>query len=57
MPEYRRFYQEGGGYFFTVVTHQRQGFLLDEPIRKALRESIQETRKSSPFKLDTTPQR
>lgn len=31
---------------------KRQTFLWDEPIRKALRQSIQETRKSFPFKVE-----
>ncbi len=32
--------------------HKRQRFLWDEPVRKALRESIQETRQSFPFKVE-----
>ncbi|MBS3966513.1 MAG: transposase [Truepera sp.] len=52
MPNYRRYYQPGASYFFTVVTHRRQHFLLDEPIRAALRQAIQETRQSWPFKVE-----
>lgn len=36
----------------SVVTHKRQRFLLDEPIRLALRQSIQEVRKQWPFKVE-----
>jgi putative transposase len=44
MPRYRRSYTEGGVYFFTVVTHQRQPILLDAPLRLALRAAVEEVR-------------
>jgi len=36
---YRRFYQTGGTYFFTVVTDKRQKILTDETVRSALRQA------------------
>ena len=51
MPDYRRARTKGGTYFFTVVTHRRQPILTDEPIRAALRESIENTRKRLPFEI------
>jgi putative transposase len=52
MPSYRRHYREGGSYFFTVVTQHRQKILLNEDIRKSLRASITEVRKTLPFKVE-----
>ena len=49
MKSLRRLYIEGGTYFFTVVTHQRQAFLCDPPCRKALREAIRRVRDAYPF--------
>jgi len=33
MSNYRRLYVNGGTYFFTVVTYQRQPFLINPPCR------------------------
>ncbi len=52
MPNYRRANAQGGTYFFTVVTFNRQPILCDEPVRKALRQAIQCTRKKLPFIID-----
>jgi putative transposase len=52
MPEYRRIKIKGGAYFFTVVTHERRPLLLNEQVRKALREGIQEVRQAMPFSID-----
>src|SRR5712692_4896696 len=52
MPDYRRARVQGGTFFFTVVTYQRQNILLDEPIRQALRFAVNETRRSLPFHID-----
>jgi putative transposase len=52
MPQYHRYYQKGGSYFFTVVTHQRQKILLNEDIRMALRDSINEVRETMPFTVE-----
>ncbi len=43
MPDYRRARVQGGTFFFTVVTYQRQNILLDEPVRQALRFAVHET--------------
>ena len=52
MPVYRRARVQGGTFFFTVVTYQRQNILLDEPVRQALRFAVHETRKILPFHID-----
>lgn len=41
MPEYRRIWQPGGTFFFTLVTNQRRAILTDEIARQALREAFQ----------------
>ena len=52
MPEYRRASIEGGTYFFTVVTHNRQPLLTEAEVRRALRAGIQEVRQSLPFIIE-----
>jgi putative transposase len=52
MPEYRRIKVKGGSYFFTVVTFGRQPILINDHIRTALREGIQEVRQSLPFTIE-----
>ena len=52
MPNYRRAYTAGATYFFTVVTHQRQRFLCDEHVRRALHDGIEWVRESHPFIID-----
>ena len=51
MPQYRRLYQPGGYYFFTVVTHERREFLTDELARKCLRYAWLNVRRKHPFRL------
>jgi len=51
MPNYVRAYQPGGTYFFTVVTHQRRPFLIDEVARCCLREAWIEVRTERPFRV------
>lgn len=51
MSNYLRVYVPGGLYFFTVVTLNRQNFLIDGDVRAALREGIQFTRKKKPFEI------
>ena len=36
--KYRRFYRNGGTYFFTVVINKRQKILTDDAVRLALRQ-------------------
>jgi len=55
MPEYRRANTQGGTYFFTVNTYQRQLLLTEEKIRQALREGIQKTREKFPFEIPVPP--
>jgi putative transposase len=49
MPDYRRYFNPGGTFFFTVVTHDRQQFLCTDKGREFLRKSIQKIKKDSPF--------
>ncbi|MBN2211360.1 MAG: transposase [Sedimentisphaerales bacterium] len=49
MPNYRRWYRDGGTYFFTVKTFQRQTFLCGSFARSALRHAIEQTRAKKPF--------
>ncbi|MBF0286858.1 MAG: transposase [SAR324 cluster bacterium] len=52
MTNYRRWRQEGGTYFFTVVTHHRRNILTQEQSRLLLREAIQEIQRTRPFQID-----
>ncbi len=52
MPNYRRAKTQGGTYFFTVVTHQRQPILCNKDFRHALRQAIETTRITQPFDID-----
>ena len=45
MSGYRRAGTPGATYFFTVVTYRRQPILCDPPVREALHQAINETRK------------
>ncbi|MFQ5422489.1 MAG: transposase [Phycisphaerae bacterium] len=51
MPEYRRAFQPGGTFFFTLVTHGRQPILCNATARSCLREAIQEVRVQLPFEM------
>jgi len=50
--DYRRIWQPGGCYFFTVVTHQRQTLLTQKKCIQYLREAFQHIRKKRPFTID-----
>jgi putative transposase len=52
MTQYRRKYVQGGTFFFTVVTYQRQPFLTSPLGRVALRDAINSVRQRRPFTLD-----
>ena len=52
MSNYIRIKQQGGCYFFTVVTYQRRQFLTDDFARQCLREAIKITRKNYPFQIN-----
>ena len=49
MPNYRRNFVEGGTYFFTVVTYNRQKILCTDFSRQCLRESIKACQQHFPF--------
>ena len=51
MPNYRRA-REGNTYFFTVVTYKRQPILCLDESMAALRNVINETRETMPFRID-----
>jgi len=52
MPNYRRANTKGATYFFTVVTYQRQRFLCEGNVRKALRNGIRDVQTTLPFTID-----
>jgi putative transposase len=49
MPDYRRWYQPGGTYFFTVVTCQRFHLFAEEPARALLGQVMREVRDELPY--------
>ena len=49
MPNYTRLHQEGGTFFFTVVTHDRRPFLTTPFARRCLRAAWLDTRSRFPF--------
>jgi putative transposase len=51
MTDYRRADNEGGCYFFTVVTYERRALLTEPLARRCLREAWKETRQRSPFEV------
>ena len=51
MTNYRRYYQDGGCYFFTVVINDRSTDLLTANIQ-ILRHAFAKIKKSYPFKID-----
>jgi putative transposase len=52
MPSYRRFYQPGGTFFFTLVTDARTPLFTDPLARRLLRAAIAESRAKRPFTID-----
>lgn len=49
MPDYRRFYQEGGTYFFTIVTEGRQPIFRDDPTVSLLGKCLTDVNENHPF--------
>jgi putative transposase len=49
MPNYRRVYQPGGTFFFTLVTHNRQQIFQDSQAHSLLRQSIRQVQADMPF--------
>ena len=52
MPNYRRADSPGATYFFTLNTHSRQPWLVNDDVRQALREAIESTRARYHFAID-----
>jgi len=52
MPNYRRSFQPGGTFFFTVVTFDRQPVLCTDRARPVLRRAIHEYRERWTFDVD-----
>jgi putative transposase len=52
MSNYRRAFQPGGTFFFTLVTYRRARFLCSELARDLLRDAIQAVRRKRPFIID-----
>jgi putative transposase len=51
MPNYRRYFREGGTYFFTVKTFGRQQLLCTDAARSILRAAIDRVRINHPFEI------
>src|SRR5690606_31333907 len=49
MPDYRRAFQPGGTFFFTIVTHDRRPIFLDDDNVTRLRQSIAAVMQERPF--------
>ncbi len=49
MPQYRRYYEEGGIYFFTVVTYHRRRILTLPTSRKILHDAWLKVQNRQPF--------
>ena len=52
MSEYRRCCDEGGTFFFTLVTFERAAFLTSNEARRCLRAAWKETQCAHPFQVD-----
>ena len=52
MSQYRRVYQQGGCYFFTVVTFRRLKYLAKSENIQRLRDAFQHVMLSYPFTID-----
>lgn len=51
MPNYRRQFQPGGTFFFTVVTAQRRNLFSDDVTRGHLRNAITTVQAEQPFDI------
>jgi putative transposase len=52
MPEYRRSFLPGGSFFFTVVTYNRQPFLVSPEARAILHAAWMDVQQRFPFTTD-----
>jgi len=51
MSNYRRMYEPGGLFFFTIVTHHRRKLFLNEKARSYLHYSIRQVQMKYPFEI------
>jgi len=51
MSDYRRWRVEGGTYFFTLNTHNREPFLTTKSARRCLHRAFHIVRHKWPFRL------
>ena len=51
MPNYRRQFEPGGTFFFTVVTAQRRNLFVDDTARAYMRNAISTVRARQPFDI------
>jgi len=51
MAEYRRRYQPGGTYFFTLITHRRRQLFTNALARDLLHQAIQKEQEQRPFEI------
>lgn len=51
MPNYKRTYQAGGMFFFTLVTHRRRHLFSESTAIEYLREAIAQEKAQHPFDL------
>lgn len=51
MSDYRRLYEPGGIYFFTLVTSGRRPFLCEEKTLIRLKKALHYTKKKYPFRI------
>jgi len=51
MSNYLRYFQQGGIYFFTVVTHRRRRLFYKTSARLCLRQAIEKVQAEQPFEI------
>jgi len=52
LPNYQRYYLQGGTYFFTVVSHKRQPIFVKEPAIRLFKNCLKDTITIHPFRID-----
>ncbi|MGQ3892585.1 REP-associated tyrosine transposase [Legionella sp. CNM-4043-24] len=52
MSDYHRLFIKGGTYFFTVVTHDRQPLLCEEPTLTRLKAAFRYVMNKHPYHMD-----
>lgn len=51
MPDYKRWFRDGGTYFFTVVTYNRRKIFCNSNARTSLHQAIAEVQALHPFEI------